>query len=401
MATITKVRRLVNPGRKKRLTPLQKLFFGTKRQRAAVARNAGKRSVRKSKKAMRVAGFSSRAVSGFAKQFKRFKRRKSNAGMGYRGSTPRARKMSATGKVYFKRRANGSAQRRVRRMVKHHGGKLLSAQARHLSASWAKRATARDKRNPRRRRNVGSIITVFPKKRNPARRKRSNRGKKVIIVNKGAAMATRRRRKTTRVSRRRVVRRRRRNYGTRAGRAWSTYKVGARRRKGNPGRRRRVHNRSYHRRHLRRRNPGMLTGTAGRVLGVIGGMAVTKLICGFLPAQLSGGVLGYISTGAVAVLQGRLVGKFSKSPALGNDMLIGGLAYLAAKVLNDFFPAIGTYTGISGMGMIGSSSFYNPQVNLNGNMGRFVVPAATVGYVNASMPVAKGVGSMRRTGRLM
>jgi len=155
-----------------------------------------------------------------------------------------------------------------------------------------------------------------------------------------------------------------------------------------------------HRRH-HRRNPGILTGTAGRVLGVAGGVAVTKFLCGFLPAQLGSGVLGYLSTAAVAVLQGKVVSKVSKNPALGNDMMIGGLAYLAAKVLNDFFPAFGAYTGISGMGIIGSSSFYNPQVNINGNMGRFVVPAAVSGYVNASMPVAKGVGSLRRTGRLM
>jgi hypothetical protein len=147
----------------------------------------------------------------------------------------------------------------------------------------------------------------------------------------------------------------------------------------------------------------MLTGTAGRVLGVVGGVAVTKLLCGFLPASLATGILGYLATGAVAVLQGKLVAKFAKSEALGNDMMVGGLAYLAAKIMNDFFPSIGAYTGISGMGLIGGSSFYNPQVNLNGSMGRFVVPSAVTQYVAGAMPVAtsRGVGSMRRTGRLM
>src|ERR1035437_2794439 len=43
MATISKVRRLTNPGMfskvKRKLSPLQKMFFGSKRQRAAVKRN--------------------------------------------------------------------------------------------------------------------------------------------------------------------------------------------------------------------------------------------------------------------------------------------------------------------------------------------------------------------------
>lgn len=319
MATISRMRRLVNPGKKRKLSPLQKLFFGSKRQRAAVKANKGKR----------------------------------------------------------------------------------------------KRVVATKTVTRKRKRNVGSIITVWPKgKSNPGKRKRYvrrkkiNRGKKVIIVNKGEKMATKKRR----VSRRRrtvaVTHRRRRNSGTRAGRSWSTYtKRSAKRR--NPGvkrysRRRRTVRRNPGRRHVRR-NPGMLTGTAGRVMGVIGGVAVTKLLCGFLPTSLSSGPLGYAATAAVAVLQGKLAGKFSKSSALGNDMLVGGLAYLTAKVLNDFFPTIGTYTGISGMGLIGPSSFYNPQVNRMGNMGSFQIPNAVRGYVAGAIPVqtAKGVGSMRRTGRLM
>lgn len=203
-----------------------------------------------------------------------------------------------------------------------------------------------------------------------------------------------------------TVRRRRRNYGTVVGRSFSNTRV-SRRKKRNPGMKRysrrrrsnpgiRRHRRSY------RRNPGMLTGTAGRVLGVVGGVGLTKLLCGFLPAPLNSGVLGYLATAAVATLQGKMIGKFSKNAALGNDMFIGGLAYLAARVLNDFFPSIGGYTGISGMGLIGGSSFYTPQVNVAGNMGAFQIPAATSGYVGSMAPAAaKGVGSMRRTGRLM
>ena len=315
MATIGKVRRLVNPGKRKRkMSALQKMFFGSKRQRASVA-NRGKR-----------------------------------------------RRKNIAKKRYTKRR----------------------------------------------RRNVGSIVTVWPKghRANPGRRKRrrKNRSRRVVIVNKGVKMAYRRRRRAKAIN----PRRRRRARVT-------AYRRRRTRRVGNPGRRRRYARRHvvHHRRRSRRgnpgrrrhyrRNPGMLTGTMGRVLGVVGGVAVTKLLCGFLPASLNTGILGYLSTGVVAVAQGKLVGKFSKSTQLGNDMLVGGLAYLAAKVLNDFFPSIGAYTGISGMGLIGGSSFYNPQVNRNGSMGSFLLPSAVSGAIGAAIPMqtAKGMGVMRRTGRLM
>ena len=158
------------------------------------------------------------------------------------------------------------------------------------------------------------------------------------------------------------------------------------------------------RRHYgRRRNPGMLTGTAGRVLGVVGGLAVTKILMGFVPSSFSGGVLGYLATGVVAVAQGKLVGKLSKNSTLGNDFMVGGLAYLAAKVLNDFFPSLGGYTGISGMGLIGGGSFYNPQVNVNGSMGSFLVPGAVTSAMNtfAAAPATASLGRLRRTGRIM
>lgn len=331
MAEIVKRRRLVNPGRKRRnLSPLQKMFFGTKRQRAAVKANKGRK-------------------------------RRRNVAMGYRGS-------------------------------------------KRVAKSWTQGITSKPAR--RRKRNISSIVTVYPAKRNPGRRKYKRRNsRKVVVVNKGRKkMATRRR-----VVRRRTYRRRR-NYGTRSGRSWSTYsrKATGKRKKGNPGRvrRRRVSRRRVSRRVGRRRNPGFLSmgggGTMTSVAGVVGGLALTKILCGFVPAQFTAGVLGYLATGVIAVAQGKLAGKLLKSPTIGHNMMVGGLAYLAAKVLNDFLPSIGGYTGISGMGLIGGGSFYNPQVNQNGSMGNFVIPAATMGAIAANMPTATtGVRGLRRTGRLM
>jgi len=146
----------------------------------------------------------------------------------------------------------------------------------------------------------------------------------------------------------------------------------------------------------------MLTGNVGRVVGVLGGLAVTRLLTGFLPAGLQTGILGYAATGAVAYLQGKMIGKFTKSPGLGADMTIGGLAYLGAKILNDFLPSFGGYTGISGMGVIGGSNFYVPQVNRSGSMGSFVLPGAVGGAIGAATVQSRsGMGTMRRTGRLM
>ncbi len=327
----------------------------------------------------------------------------------------RKRRMSMADKLAFVRRmkrararkGNISIRKSKKAAKKKWGYKKVSMITKGNLKGWYKPKTNSSRRRRRVKRNVSSIVTVYPKRNSGRRRKyKRNRSKKIVIVNKGAKMATKRRR--VRRSSKRVVRRRRRHnvvYRRRIKRGMYAYSS-------NPGRRRRRRHYSVNPRRRRRhtnvrrrrsygRNPGMLGGTAGRVLGVVGGVAVTKLLCGFLPASLNTGILGYISTAAIAVLQGKLVGKFSKSSTLGNDMMVGGLAYLTAKILNDFFPAIGSYTGISGMGLIGGSSFYNPQVNMNGSMGTFVLPSAVSGAVMAAAPANAGVRGLRRTGRLM
>jgi hypothetical protein len=151
-----------------------------------------------------------------------------------------------------------------------------------------------------------------------------------------------------------------------------------------------------------RRNPGVLSGTAGSILGILGGVATTKMLSGFLPSMFASGPMSYIGIGAIAFLQGKVVGKVSKNAQLGHNFMVGGLAYLTVKMLNDFFPSIGSSFGF---GLIGPSSFYTPQVNLPGNMGAFVSPAQTTRAISAAnMPAVaanRGVGAMRRTGRVM
>ena len=147
-----------------------------------------------------------------------------------------------------------------------------------------------------------------------------------------------------------------------------------------------------------------MSGTAGRVLGVIGGATLTQLAMGFVPSSLNSGFLGYVSTGVVAMLQGKLVGKVFKNGQLGTDFTTGGLVYLAIKVINDFIPSLGGSLGLSGMGrrgmgLIAPGSFYLPQVNKMGSMGNYVLPSAIPTFAPQAA-TGTGVGNMRRGGRL-
>ena len=164
-----------------------------------------------------------------------------------------------------------------------------------------------------------------------------------------------------------------------------------------------------------RRNPSFTSGTTGTIAGILGGAAATKLITGFLPSTIMTGFTGMIATGVTAVVTGQVAGKVFKNPRFGNWMTIGGLLIVALEAMNQFFPALqlpfGLSTGTSGMGLISSSNYYVPQVNLPGSMASFVTPAG----ITAALPVmpaatgmhgiggpqfSPGLRTMRRIGRM-
>jgi hypothetical protein len=378
MAEIVKKRTMLNPGRRRRrrLTPLQKLYFGTKRQRAAVA---GRRKRRRVGRRRNAGG-----LTRFLRRYQRTPKRKR--------STARMRSMYARHQARVSpggilRNTTGRRKlfrRKLARGKAYYGQRYGKYAAESPQERYKRLGSARRSGNPRRRRrNISSIVTVYPF-RNPARRRR--RG--------GYTVARRRRRRVRRLSLA-PIRRRRRSHRRRRHNPAVSY----RRRRYYPRRRRRLGRRVHHRRHYRR-NPGMLGSTAQSILGVMGGVALTKTLCTFVPAQFATGIIGYVSTGIIAVGQGKLIAKLFRSPVLGHNFMVGGLAYLVSKMLNDFLPALGGYGGI---GLIGGSSFYNPQVNLNGSMGSFVVPGAVMGAIGAMTPATTttGVRGLRRTGRLM
>ena len=147
---------------------------------------------------------------------------------------------------------------------------------------------------------------------------------------------------------------------------------------------------------------GMFGGTANKVLSIIGGATVTKLISDLLPAGLQTGVLGYLTIGAVAIGQGQIAGRMIfRSPSIGENMTAGGFVYLTIKILNDFIPSLGGTLGLRGMGLIApTQGFAVPLVNQMGSMGTFIRP----GFVPAPyVPPHTGLGalqSIRRGGRI-
>lgn len=176
--------------------------------------------------------------------------------------------------------------------------------------------------------------------------------------------------------------------------------------------------RRHNRRGNRRRNPNFTGGNVGAVVGILAGGAVTKILTSFLPSTFQGGWAGYITTGIVAVVQGNVAGRMMKDKRFGNWMTAGGLLIVGLQIAGQLFPQLaGTLpfglaqpaAGTSGLGLITSSSFYTPQVNLPGSMANFIVPAAIPAPVVVPKSGMQGLGqqfhpglrtSLRRVGRL-
>lgn len=352
MAEIEKPIRLVNPGirtrrvnpGKKHLSWKQKLHFGSKRQRAAA------------------------------------KARLSNSGKEYGGRRGGNRKM-------IRSKKSGSFAKQDYYHSKHVKRRR----------DWKKRS------DPRRLPNVGEIITIHPLSNSgTSRKRRKNKG-----VSNNKTMAKKNPSRKRHLAGLKAARTRKRRHG-----ASGTRKHHRRR---NPGITKtvvRYRNRGKaltNRRH-RRRNPGIMSGGGGeflKVAGAIGGALVTSTVMSMVPAQFGSGIIGYVATAIVATLQGTAAGKILKNEALGSAMRTGGFVYLALKIAKDYFPGLNlglSLSGIRGMGLIGGSSFYVPQVPLPGQMGNFVAPYGLTSAIGAGMmatPKAmNGLGTMRRVGRM-
>jgi hypothetical protein len=117
--------------------------------------------------------------------------------------------------------------------------------------------------------------------------------------------------------------------------------------------------------------------------------------------------MGYLTTAGVAWGTGQMVGRMMHDRRLGNMVTLGGLLIVGLQLAGQFIPGLslpfGLTSGTSGMGLLTSSNFYVPQVNLPGSMASFVTPAGIPVPVVAPTGM-RGLGVMnqglRRVGRL-
>ena len=120
--------------------------------------------------------------------------------------------------------------------------------------------------------------------------------------------------------------------------------------------------------------------------------------------------MGYLTTAGIAWGTGQMVGQMMKDRRLGNMVTLGGLLIVGLQLAGQFIPGLalpfGLTSGTSGMGLLSSSNFYVPQVNLPGSMASFVTPAGIPAPVILPATGMRGLGStmmnrgLRRVGRL-
>jgi hypothetical protein len=142
-------------------------------------------------------------------------------------------------------------------------------------------------------------------------------------------------------------------------------------------------------------------------VGVIGGAAITQLItsqAASMVSSISSGIPMYVAGALIAFLQGKLVGKLLKQPALGENMAVGGYTFVVLTMLHDMvsgFP--NPFANLSGMGLITTSNnFGAPYANTPGSMTNFIRPAGIPAPMVAAAGSGKGMGrmSVRRMGRM-
>lgn len=291
------------------------------------------------------------------------KRRKVNAKRRRKVANPKRRKRAVASPKRRRRRVAVANPRRKRR-------------TRRANASPKRRRRRITVANPKRRRRrvanpkvrtkykTRTVVKYRTRKvvANPRRKKRSKRKNPAIVtlgyLNPGRTKMARRKRSTKR--RRRVAvanpHRRKRRYHARG-------------RKSNP------------RRVRRHRNPGFM-GNTQEAIGVLAGVAIQKVVNGFVPSSLTSG--NSLMTSGVAFVVAFAVGKGAdmilKGSPISKGIALGALASAASTAINAFVPSLGSAIGLSGFGV------YQPAM--------FAVPENPVmrGMQQASVPVVANQG---------
>lgn len=323
---------------------------------------------------------------------KRLVRRKSSA-------TKKKRKLSPKQIAIFGTPRQKAALRasRTRKRTKNTGTysirKTKKRASKFIGGSQSKSIGKHLRSKPKRRKNVGEIVSISLAglTGNPGKRRNTGMAKRRKRLSKSpSARAARRRYRATHrvgnpVRRRRthtVARRRRRRTNTGVARRNPVYRV------------RRVGRRNSG----RRRNSGMMSGlssgTLGQAIGFISGMLGARYLTQLVLGGNNTGYVGYAGNVAASVILGMVAGKATKNKNLGHTVMIGGIASTILRVVSEK-TSYGSFiqTSLSGagkggdvgIGIITDSSFFNPQVAQPGSMTQFITPAATRSYVGSQI----------------
>ncbi len=294
---VKRITRLSNPRRtarkrnaRKRLTPKQIKFFGTKAQRNAL------------------------------------KRKRSN---------PKRRNSVAGAYRYYKRKLTGR-------------GKFI----RKTTSAERARGMGKYSQNPKRRRKVrkaaknpiAHMLTFGLAGVNPKPRKKRR--------TKATMPATKKRRVRRRTTAKTNPRRRRRTVNVHHRRRRAIKAANPRRRRRNT--RVIVKNSHRRRHHYRRNPSlfGQSNGfeVAKMVVGGLAGVTITKAVPNMLPSSMTSSPIMRVGTSvAVALLSGYLAGKFADK-TLGDSIMFGGLMQAGSVALNSFLPSVGATIGLQGLG---------------------------------------------------
>jgi hypothetical protein len=298
MAVVQRVRRLVNPRRRKR-------SVSAKRTRHRLTR------------AQIAAGFGGKRAQSGLKAARKRKRKATMRSMRTMRTNPRRRKRNASRRPRVVYRTRTKIKYRTRKSA----AKVNPRRKRRRSnASGSKHRRAR--RNP-------YLVTWGPALMNPGRKRKRR---------KNPMAKSRKRRRARAVNPRR--RRRRSNPRVRV-----VYRSRKRR---NP-----------RRHHMRRRNPFSTTGGAANMAksvaaGLVGVYATKQASSMLSSVTSSNPLINVVVSGAAAWLGGFLLHKAFSDRTVGDAFMFGGFMQAGSIALNAWLPSVGSVIGLSGLRGLGT-----------------------------------------------
>jgi hypothetical protein len=138
------------------------------------------------------------------------------------------------------------------------------------------------------------------------------------------------------------------------------------------------------RRHRQHKNPDFL-GSGMEAIGILVGVAVQKVVKGFVPSTLTAGN-ALMTTGvsfALALLIGKGADMVMKGKPIGKGVALGALASAASDAINAFVPQLSGTIGLNGLGVYQNAIFAVPENPIMRGLPAPSVPVAAKGMGGA------------------